>query len=77
MWLVFIAVLIVVLVVVGAVVSGGTFTIIAVPIVGVALLGGVFWWMVGRMALSRSANERDDRDVMTPGELADARRARQ
>ncbi|HWF73772.1 MAG TPA: hypothetical protein VG186_10540 [Solirubrobacteraceae bacterium] len=83
MWLYTIAFPIAVLILVGSVLAGGAYTIVAVPVVLLALASGVAWRMIGRATAARAgggpvgAGEDAGHGRVTPGELADARRAQQ
>ncbi|HWC84933.1 MAG TPA: hypothetical protein VG388_00240 [Solirubrobacteraceae bacterium] len=82
MWLYTIAFPVGIFIIVGSVLAGGVYTIVALPIVILALMAGVFWRALGRMALSRgsspaAAGDDSGHGVVSPGELADARRTEQ
>jgi uncharacterized protein (DUF58 family) len=81
MWLYTIAFPVAVLIVVGSVLMGGAYTIVAIPVVVLALATGVLWRAVGRVTIARRAappaGEDSAHGPMSPGELADARRAQQ
>jgi uncharacterized protein (DUF58 family) len=79
MWLYTIAFPVAVLIIVGSIVAGGVYTLVAIPVVLVALLGGIVLRALGRATLERGSSTASGEDAgpATPGELADARRARQ
>jgi uncharacterized protein (DUF58 family) len=81
MWLYTIAFPLAALIVVGSVLMGGVYTIVAIPIVLLALAGGILWRAIGRATVGRRAAPPAGQDAghrpATPGELADARRAQQ
>jgi uncharacterized protein (DUF58 family) len=80
MWLYTIALPVGILIIVGSLFAGGVFTLIAIPVVLLALAAGLGWRALGRMTLERGSKPAaagEDAGVRTPGELADARRAQQ
>jgi hypothetical protein len=79
MWLYTIAFPVGALIIVGSVLAGGVFTLVAIPIVVLALAGGVLWRAIGRATLERGAGPLagEEPGPLTPGELVDARRAEQ
>jgi uncharacterized protein (DUF58 family) len=78
MWLYLIAVPLGVLIVAGSVLMGGVYTIVAIPVVILALAAGVLWRILGRVTVERTGSLADGSGApATPGELADARRAEQ
>jgi uncharacterized protein (DUF58 family) len=79
MWLYLIALPVAVLIIVGSVFMGGVYTIVAIPVVLLALAGGVLWRALGRVTVERSGSGSagSGHGPATPGELADARRAQQ
>lgn len=76
MWLYTIAFPIAILIIVGSIVAGGAYTLIGIPVVVFALLMGLLLRVLGRAAARRDTAH-EDTGVVTPGELADARRAQQ
>ncbi|HWF25524.1 MAG TPA: hypothetical protein VG275_08760 [Solirubrobacteraceae bacterium] len=62
----------------GSLLAGGAFTLIAIPVVVVALAAGAFLRALARRtARLGAAGEDSGRGVTTPADLADARRAEQ
>lgn len=80
MWLYLIGVPVVVFMLVGSVLMGGAYTIVAIPVVVLALAAGVLWRMIGRVTIDRDprlSGEGSGHRPASPGELADERRAQQ
>jgi uncharacterized protein (DUF58 family) len=83
MWLYTIAFPVGVLIIVGSLVAGGVYTLVGIPVVLLALASGVVLRAIGRVTLERRGGapvggaEGSGAGPVTPGELADARRAQQ
>jgi hypothetical protein len=77
MWFYWIALAVGIFVIVGSLFAGGAFTLIAIPVVVVALAAGAFLRALARRTARLAAGEDSGRGVVTPADLADARRAEQ
>jgi hypothetical protein len=76
MWFYIVAVAVAVFVIVGSLFAGGAFTLIAIPVVVFALAMGLLLRVLARRT-GRLAGAGEDSGVVSPGDLADARRAQQ
>jgi uncharacterized protein (DUF58 family) len=78
MWLYTIAFPIGVLIIVGSFFAGGVYTLVAIPVILVALAAGVALRAIGRATVDRRLpGEAENPSAATPADLVDARRAQQ